>query len=102
VISALRLLTLHESLHGPDVGWASGKTVFWSLGEVMCSIICLCIPTLRPLLGSCCAHRTGNCNIMERGTQGFGFYATSLPSTVDAPSPVGRGPGAFPSSNQGG
>lgn len=102
MISALRLPTLNESLHGPDIGWASGRTVFWSLGEVTCSIVCLCIPTLRPLLGSCCTHRLGNDNIMERGTRRFGFDAISLPSTVGAPSSRGIGAAAVPSSNQGG
>ncbi|KAK4247458.1 hypothetical protein C7999DRAFT_14499 [Corynascus novoguineensis] len=85
IFSGVRLTTLHASLRDPDVTWTSAVTVFWSDGEVACSIICLCIPTLRPLMGKCCTHRTCKGNIMERGTRRFGFYAISLPSSVGPP-----------------
>ncbi|KAL2179685.1 uncharacterized protein P884DRAFT_239229 [Thermothelomyces heterothallicus CBS 202.75] len=86
VISALRLTTLHASLQERDVTWTSAKTIFWSVGEVACSIVCLCIPTLRPLMGSCCcSHRLDDTVVVERGTRRFGFYAVSLPGSDDPP-----------------
>ncbi|KAK4157293.1 hypothetical protein C8A00DRAFT_11824 [Chaetomidium leptoderma] len=77
IISALRLTTLHASLRDPDASWTAATTVYWTFGEVTCSIVCLCIPTLRPLLGTCCCsrRRSGEGNIMERGAGRFGFYA---------------------------
>ncbi|KAM0329339.1 hypothetical protein ACHAQA_004644 [Verticillium albo-atrum] len=51
VISALRLSTLRAGLFDPDASWVMPKTVFWSVGEITCAILCLCIPVLRPLLG---------------------------------------------------
>ncbi|KAH6844506.1 hypothetical protein B0I37DRAFT_377674 [Chaetomium sp. MPI-CAGE-AT-0009] len=94
IISVVRLTTLWSSTHDPDASWAATGTMFWSLAEVTCSIVCLCIPTLRPLVGtwSCCAHRLGEGNIVERGTRRFRFYAISLPSTVGSPSPFARQP----------
>jgi hypothetical protein len=53
VISALRLTTLRASLQAPDLSWTSSRTVLWSTAEISCSVICLCIPTLRPLLAAC-------------------------------------------------
>ncbi|KAL2194182.1 hypothetical protein P885DRAFT_43521 [Corynascus similis CBS 632.67] len=85
IFSGVRLTTLHASLRDSDVTWTSAITIFWSVAEVACSIICLCIPTLRPLMGSCCTRRTCEGNIMERGTRRFEFYAISLPSSVGPP-----------------
>ncbi|KAL2151788.1 hypothetical protein VTH82DRAFT_6886 [Thermothelomyces myriococcoides] len=86
IISAVRLSTIHAALQEPDITWASAKTIFWSVGEVACSIVCLCIPTLRPLIGSCCcSRRLDNTVVLERGTRRFGFYMVSVPSSVDPP-----------------
>ena len=87
VISAIRLTTLPDSLRDPDVSWTSAKTVFWSVGEVTCSTVCLCIPTLRPLLGSCSWLRRiiGSENVMGQGTPDFDCYPISLPSSLGAP-----------------
>ncbi|KAH6683486.1 hypothetical protein F5X68DRAFT_262941 [Plectosphaerella plurivora] len=52
VISGLRLSTLREAISSPDSSWSMAKTIFWSMGESTSAIVCLCIPTLRPLLSS--------------------------------------------------
>ncbi len=91
VISAVRLTTLHASLQDEDFSWASAKTVFWSVGEVTCSIVCLCIPTLRPLLGRrCCPCLSREGATVDRATNQFRSCAISLPSTVGprAPTPT--------------
>ncbi|KAK3897915.1 hypothetical protein C8A05DRAFT_19414 [Staphylotrichum tortipilum] len=87
VISAIRLTTLPASLRDPDISWTSATTVFWSVGEVTCSTVCLCIPTLRPLLGSWSflGRIIGNENLMGQGTPDFDCYAISLPSSLGAP-----------------
>ena len=46
----IRITTLHASTTDTDVTWTSPETVIWSMGEVSCAIICVCVPTLRPLL----------------------------------------------------
>ncbi|KAM0283876.1 hypothetical protein ACHAQH_002257 [Verticillium albo-atrum] len=51
VISAVRISTLHDGLFDSDASWVMARTIFWSLGEITCAILCLCIPVLRPLLG---------------------------------------------------
>ena len=33
-----------------DVTWTAPETVLWSMGEVSCAIICVCVPTLKPLI----------------------------------------------------
>jgi hypothetical protein len=91
VISAVRLTTLHAALQGRDFSWTSAKTVFWSVGEVTSSIVCLCIPTLRPLLGSCCSCRPSGEDLAESGTQRFEIYAPSLSSTLGPRSPTVTG-----------
>jgi hypothetical protein len=50
VISAIRLTSLRASLVDTDVTWVAPETVYLSMGEVSCAIICVCIPTLRPLV----------------------------------------------------
>jgi hypothetical protein len=50
IISGIRLATLHGALIGTDPSWSMSTTLFWSVGETTCAIICLCVPTLRPLL----------------------------------------------------
>jgi hypothetical protein len=49
-ISAIRITTLHAALMGTDQSWNMATTLFWSVAEATCAILCLCIPTLRPLL----------------------------------------------------
>ncbi|KXX74748.1 hypothetical protein MMYC01_209107, partial [Madurella mycetomatis] len=78
VISGIRLTTIRPSLQDPDLTWTSAQTVLWSFGEVTCSIVCLCIPTLRPLLGSCFSRRFAGDNSTDREPGRF-FHA---PSTV--------------------
>jgi len=88
VISAVRLTTLHASLEDADFSWTSAKTVFWSVGEVTCSVVCLCIPTLRPLLGrSCCPRLSREGAIVDRPTKQFRLYTISLPDTVGPRTP---------------
>ncbi|KAK4235822.1 hypothetical protein C8A03DRAFT_17469 [Achaetomium macrosporum] len=84
VISAIRLTTLDISLRDPDVSWTSAITCFWSLGEVTSSILCLCIPTLRPLLGMCCcfSRRAKSPHAVDRGGEPNGLNLISLPSTA--------------------
>lgn len=50
MISAIRLTSLRASLMDPDVTWTGPETVYLSIGEVTCAIICVCVPTLRPLV----------------------------------------------------
>ena len=50
MISAIRLTSLRASLMDPDVTWTGPVTVYLSIGEVTCAIICVCVPTLRPLV----------------------------------------------------
>ncbi|KAH7376918.1 hypothetical protein B0T11DRAFT_24986 [Plectosphaerella cucumerina] len=50
VISGMRLSTLRESIGNPDSSWVMANTVFYSMGELTAAIVCLCVPTLRPLL----------------------------------------------------
>jgi hypothetical protein len=49
VISGIRLTSLRASLMDTDVTWVAPDTVYFSMGEVSCAIICVCIPILRPL-----------------------------------------------------
>ncbi|KAL2267982.1 hypothetical protein VTJ83DRAFT_2828 [Remersonia thermophila] len=72
VISGIRLSTLRDSLKNPDMTVASCKTVFWSVSEISCSIFCLCIPTLRPLLGRCGCDRR-----RDGGSEHAGFMSPS-------------------------
>ncbi|KAH7305548.1 hypothetical protein B0I35DRAFT_471622 [Stachybotrys elegans] len=53
-ISAARITTLHAALQSQDASWDMARTVFWTFGEVACAVLCLCIPTLRPLLIARC------------------------------------------------
>lgn len=52
VISILRLAVLHDAMQSPDPSYSMAKISFWSIGEATSAIVCLCIPTLRPLLSS--------------------------------------------------
>ena len=49
VISVIRITTLHASITNIDVTWGTPLALFWSIAEVTCAIVCVCIPTLRPL-----------------------------------------------------
>ncbi|KAH6663234.1 hypothetical protein B0J14DRAFT_707230 [Halenospora varia] len=53
-ISVIRLTTLRASLMSTDVTWTMPTTLIWSMAEVLCAIICVCIPTLRPLVVRSC------------------------------------------------
>ncbi|CZR51377.1 uncharacterized protein PAC_01252 [Phialocephala subalpina] len=53
-ISVIRITTLRSSLMETDVTWTMPTTVLWSMAEVLCAIICVCIPTLRPLVTRLC------------------------------------------------
>lgn len=50
VISAIRITSLRATLTDADVTWTAVDTALWSMGEATCAIICVCIPTLRPLV----------------------------------------------------
>ncbi|KFA75428.1 hypothetical protein S40288_06816 [Stachybotrys chartarum IBT 40288] len=58
-ISAIRLTTLHAALMGTDQSWEMATTLFWSVGEATCAVVCLCVPTLRPLLAPKKQWRSG-------------------------------------------
>ncbi|CZR60262.1 uncharacterized protein PAC_10158 [Phialocephala subalpina] len=49
-ISVIRITTLRASLIGTDTTWTMSTTALWSTAEVSCAIVCVCIPTLRPLV----------------------------------------------------
>ncbi|PMD32834.1 hypothetical protein L207DRAFT_178991 [Hyaloscypha variabilis F] len=49
-ISGIRITSLRASLTNTDVTWTAPVTALWSMGEVSCAIICVCVPTLRPLV----------------------------------------------------
>lgn len=49
-ISVIRLTTLPASTLDPDSTWTTATTVMWSVAEVSCALICMCVPNLRPLL----------------------------------------------------
>lgn len=49
-ISVIRITTLHASITNMDVTWGTPSALFWSIAEATCAIICVCIPTLRPLV----------------------------------------------------
>ncbi|KAK4466871.1 hypothetical protein QBC42DRAFT_319031 [Cladorrhinum samala] len=102
VISAIRLTTLRPSFEDPDVTWTSATTVFFSVGEVACSIVCLCIPTLRPLVGrcSCCDRLGGSRNIMGLHPEEFRLSVPSTAGTIRPPSSLVPLTGVSTSSNR--
>ncbi|KAK4158929.1 hypothetical protein QBC43DRAFT_362946 [Cladorrhinum sp. PSN259] len=79
LVSVMRINTIRQSLHGTDLSWASSTTVLWSFAEVTCSIVCLCIPTLRPLLGGCLCRCMGTDNIRD---QEPGDFRLEIPNTI--------------------
>ncbi|KAH8646492.1 hypothetical protein BGZ60DRAFT_233206 [Tricladium varicosporioides] len=56
-ISVIRMTTLRASFMNPDFTWTMPTTLTWSMAEALCAIICVCIPTLRPLVGRSCRLR---------------------------------------------
>ncbi|EMD84932.1 hypothetical protein COCC4DRAFT_154659 [Bipolaris maydis ATCC 48331] len=64
-ISIIRLTTLRSSTMSDDPTWAMQNTVLWSTVEVACAIICVCIPTLRPLLRRCTGWQKHSNDITE-------------------------------------
>ncbi|KAF5846440.1 hypothetical protein GGP41_003892 [Bipolaris sorokiniana] len=64
-ISIIRLTTLRSSTMSDDPTWAMQNTVLWSTVEVACAIICVCIPTLRPLLRLCTGWQKHSNDITE-------------------------------------
>ncbi|KAK2686050.1 hypothetical protein QWA68_015290 [Fusarium oxysporum] len=50
VTSIVRLHTLIEVSSGKDLTHDNAKTATWSVGELNISLICACLPVLRPLL----------------------------------------------------
>ncbi|KAK7460319.1 integral membrane protein [Colletotrichum acutatum] len=50
-ISVIRLTTLKSSSTSTDATYNTVIAGIWSITELSCAIICLCVPTLRPLLG---------------------------------------------------
>ncbi|KAI8241078.1 Satratoxin biosynthesis SC1 cluster protein 4 [Colletotrichum sp. SAR 10_96] len=51
-ISVIRLTTLKSSATSTDPTYNTVVAGIWSITELCCAIICVCIPTLRPLLGT--------------------------------------------------
>ncbi|KAH8744842.1 hypothetical protein F5883DRAFT_439541 [Diaporthe sp. PMI_573] len=51
-ISVIRIFTLRKSITNSDHTWNTAMPAIWSLVELSCAIICLCVPTLRPLIRS--------------------------------------------------
>ncbi|KAL0935562.1 pth11-like integral membrane protein [Colletotrichum truncatum] len=51
-ISVIRITTLKTSAASPDPTYNSVVAGVWSITELSCAIICVCVPTLRPLLGA--------------------------------------------------
>ncbi|KAE9367290.1 hypothetical protein N431DRAFT_382891 [Stipitochalara longipes BDJ] len=64
-ISGIRITSLHASLTNTDVTWTAPQTALWSMGEVSCAIICVCVPTLRPLLTRPCKLRRRRQRVKE-------------------------------------
>ncbi|KAJ0303810.1 hypothetical protein COL516b_006249 [Colletotrichum fioriniae] len=50
-ISVIRLTTLKSSSTSTDATYNTVIAGVWSITELSCAIICVCVPTLRPLLG---------------------------------------------------
>ncbi|KAK0374674.1 integral membrane protein [Colletotrichum limetticola] len=50
-ISVIRLTTLKSSSTSTDATYNTVIAGIWSITELSCAIICVCVPTLRPLLG---------------------------------------------------
>ncbi|KAF6805492.1 pth11-like integral membrane protein [Colletotrichum musicola] len=51
-ISVVRLTTLKKSSTSTDPTYETVVAGIWSITEVSCAIVCVCVPTLRPLLGA--------------------------------------------------
>jgi hypothetical protein len=77
VISIIRLTTLHGALVGTDPSWSMATTFYWSVGEATCAIVCLCIPTLRPLVARSKRFRTSPTESTDSGPRGEN-WVTSL------------------------
>lgn len=50
-ISVVRITTLRKSSTSDDGTYNTVIAGIWSITELSCAIICVCVPTLRPLLG---------------------------------------------------
>ncbi|OLN81893.1 hypothetical protein CCHL11_07044 [Colletotrichum chlorophyti] len=50
-ISVVRITTLRQSSTSDDGTYDSVIAGIWSITELSCAIVCVCVPTLRPLLG---------------------------------------------------
>lgn len=53
-ISVIRLTTLRAALTNADATWTMFPTCIWTMAEAVCAIICVSVPTLRPLIGRSC------------------------------------------------
>ncbi|KAF9869986.1 hypothetical protein CkaCkLH20_12595 [Colletotrichum karsti] len=51
-ISVVRLTTLKQSSQSTDPTYNTVIAGVWSLTELCCGVVCVCVPTLRPLLGT--------------------------------------------------
>ena len=71
MISVVRITSLRASITNTDVTWTAPETVLWSLGEVSCAIICVCVPTLRPLVTRSHEPRKGSYEV-KQGTESNG------------------------------
>ncbi|KAH7237960.1 hypothetical protein B0J15DRAFT_353427, partial [Fusarium solani] len=51
-ISVIRIFTLRKSTTNSDPTWNTAMPAIWSVAELSCAVVCLCVPTLRPLIRS--------------------------------------------------
>lgn len=54
MISVIRLTTLRAALTDADATWTMFPTCLWTMTEALCAIICVSVPTLRPLVDRLC------------------------------------------------
>ncbi|KAH7032600.1 uncharacterized protein B0I36DRAFT_319684 [Microdochium trichocladiopsis] len=50
VISVVRITRLYAAIMSTDPPWHTIEVAIWSVVELSCAVVCVCIPTLRPLL----------------------------------------------------
>ncbi|CRK39160.1 hypothetical protein BN1723_000699 [Verticillium longisporum] len=92
IISAIRISTVHRGLFDTDASWVMAKTVYWSVGEITCAMVCLCIPVLRPLLGGRANLRRwrSGAHVEVVETRGHAHFTLDSTQTWTAPAPSHR------------
>ncbi|KAM0626048.1 hypothetical protein ACHAPW_008524 [Verticillium nonalfalfae] len=92
IISAIRISTVHRGLFDADASWVMTRTVYWSVGEITCAMLCLCIPVLRPLLGGRANLRRwrSGAQVEVVETRGHAHFTLDSTQTWTAPAPSNR------------